>query len=881
MHANTQHPERASAPEQLRVERLDDAIGVGTATPRLSWKIRSAPSGWAAIEAEAECMTTDGHSETTRIGAGGVVESWPFAPLRSRERRSIRVRVLGSNREWTSWSESLAVEAGVLDPAEWTADFIAAPWVENTRTDQAPPLVRGTVRLRELVASARLRSTSLGLHEIEIDGVRVGEDLLSPGWTSYAHRLRYVTHDVTEQLRAASAPGGADEVVIGGWLADGWYRGRLGWNDRVRNVWGDTLALMVQLEIEYADGSHEVIGTDSTWRAARGPILRSGIYDGERYDGGGLPQGWSSPGFDDSSWEPVRVLSRPTAELVAYDGPPVRVTETVEPVAIAIKDGGARQFDFGQNLVGRLRVRSTEPEQGGLRLRHAEVVQDGELALRPLRTAEAMDTFWPSPAPDAQADGASTGTWAPRFTFHGFRFADIEGLRDDPAPGEVTAEVIHSDMRRTGWFRASDPRLERLHENVVWSMRGNFVDVPTDCPQRDERLGWTGDLQVFAPTAAFLYECSGVLRSWLRDLAADQRPSGSVPHFVPDVPALDPENGFTTIWGDAATLTPWDLYTAFADEGMLAEQYPAARRWVEGLRGIAADEVLILDQFQYGDWLDPTAPPEDALAAKADRYLLATAHYQRSAAVLARMADVLGKGDDALRFADLSERIRVAFLERFSPEPGVLVDDAQASYAVAIRFGLFGDAETARLAGDRLAALVRANGHRIGTGFAGTPVICDALVETGHLDDAYAMLLQEECPSWLFPVSRGATTIWERWDSLLPNGRVNNGGMTSFNHYALGAVADFLHRVVAGLAPAAPGYRRILFRPRPGGGLTSAGATLETPHGEAAIDWSIAGGEFRVRMRVPVGTTATLDLADIGGGTRELTHGNHEVRVGI
>jgi alpha-L-rhamnosidase len=348
---------------------------------------------------------------------------------------------------------------------------------------------------------------------------------------------------------------------------------------------------------------------------------------------------------------------------------------------------------------------------------------------------------------------------------------------------------------------------------------------------------------------------------------------------VPDVPALDPEQGFTAIWGDAAVLTPWDLYTAYADAGMLAEQYPAARRWVEGLRSVASDETLILDQFQFGDWLDPTAPADNALAAKADSHLLATAYYFRSTAVLARIAEVIGEHEDARRYAELAERIRVAFLDRFSPEPGRLVDDAQASYAIAIRFGVFGDAATARAAGDRLAELVRENGFRIGTGFAGTPVICDALAETGHLAEAYAMLLETECPSWLYPVTRGATTIWERWDSLLPNGRVNSGGMTSFNHYALGAVADFLHRQVAGIAPAAPGYERILFRPRPGGGLTSAGATLDTPFGEASIDWTLDGDALTVTTRVPVGATAVLDLEELGRGIHELGHGTSERTV--
>lgn len=875
-----------AAPVAIRFERRDEGLGVGSATPRLSWRVPNAPEGWSPVRAQAECTRSNGSVEVAELaGARGLVETWPFAGLRSAERCAVRVRVSGDPDLWSEWSAPAPVEAGLLESTDWVAQFIAAPWAEDTRVDQSPPLLRRTLSLAGAVASARLRCTSLGLNEIEIDGVRVGEEILAPGWTSYSHRLRYSTFDVTELLHAAEP---RSAFAVGVWLGDGWYRGRLGWNDRIRNVYGTTLAALVQIEIDYEDGRREVIGTDGDWRAGRGPLLRSGLYDGERYDGDRLPDGWSLPDFDDRSWLPVRVLERPPAELVAYDGPPVRVTETLAPVAVTPHDGDSYRVDFGQNLVGRVRIELAEPTQAGLRMRHAEVLQDGELAMRPLRTAEALDTFWPAgagsgPVPSSRTS-AEPESWAPRFTFHGFRYLDVEGFPHPPGPGEIAAEVMHSDMSRTGWFRCSNPLLQRLHDNVVWSMRGNFVDVPTDCPQRDERLGWTGDLQVFAPTAAFLYDCSGVLRSWLKDLALEQRPSGSVPHFVPDVPTLDPESGFTTIWGDVAVLTPWDLYRAYGDRGMLAEQYPAARRWVEGLSAIAEGGTLILDQFQYGDWLDPTAPAEDSAAAAADRYLLATAYYFRSTTVLALIAGELGEKADAARYAALAERIRVAFLTRFHLGLGRLSDDAQASYAVAIRFGLFADRGEERGAGDRLAELVERNEYRIGTGFAGTPAICDALARTGHLDAAYAMLLQTDAPSWLYPVTMGATTVWERWDSLLPNGRVHPGAMTSFNHYALGAVADFLHRIVAGISPSSPGYEEILFQPQPGGDLESAGATLQTPFGTAQIDWRLlTPGDpesIEVEVVIPVGARGVLDLRAVGGNVQRLAHGRHRVRNG-
>jgi alpha-L-rhamnosidase len=948
-HATTAAPDgrpvaEPAAPVGLAVEHVRDPLGVGTARPRLSWHVPEAPADWVPDHAEVELLgrrpAPGGSSEpvteaecATVDTPTGVLVAWPFSPLASREQATWRVRVHGHGHRSTPWSEPFTVEAAFLDRSDWTAEFVGAPWVENTRVDQAPPILRREVTLRRPVRAARLAVTSLGLHEVVVDGVKVGDAELAPGWSSYDNRLRTLTHDVTAHLggttdgaepRLQSGSGGATDgaeprlqsgsggmtdgaeprlqsgsgdapdasrapdvsdasdatdaadrtVVLGARLADGWFRGRLGWDDRVRNLYGDRLALLAQLDVEYTDGTTERFTTDDGWRAARGGILRSGIYDGERFDAGVEPTGWEQPGFDDSDWDAVTVLDAATGfadrELVAYDGPVVRVTEEIAPVSVTPHDGGSVQLDFGQNIAGRLRVRAKRTSPFGIRARHAEVMQDGELATRPLRTAEATDVYFSDPVDQDEAS-----FWQPRFTVHGFRYAEIEGFPGPIEDGDVVAQVMHSDMRRTGWFHCSDPRLERLHENVVWSMRDNFVDVPTDCPQRDERLGWTGDLQVFTPTAAFLHDCSGVLQGWLHDLTAEQKPDGRVPHFVPEVPGIDPAADRAAIWGDVAVLTPWALHTAFGDLGVLEAQYETARGWVDGVHASSDEDLVVTEGFQFGDWLDPQAPPENAAAAKADAYCLATAYSYRSTSVLAEMAGLLGKSDDASRYSALASRIADSWRSRFLDDAGTLVDDSQASSAIAIVFGLV---PASSAVGTRLAELVRENGHRIGTGFAGTPVICDALTDAGHLDDAYAMLLQDECPSWLYPVSQGATTIWERWDSLLPNGRVNSGGMTSFNHYALGSVADYMHRVVAGIAPAAPGYSRIRFQPRPGGGLTSAGAALDTPYGRAAIDWEVAGSDLTVTATVPVGATASLVL---GASEEELGHGTWTVTVPV
>ncbi|WP_433872897.1 family 78 glycoside hydrolase catalytic domain [Saccharopolyspora sp. CA-218241] len=716
-------------------------------------------------------------------------------------------------------------------------------------------LVRGALHLPAAPRRARLHATAHGLYEAWINGAAVGDQVLAPGWTSYHRRLRYQTYDVTGLLREG-------ENAIGAWLAEGWYRGRLGFHGGTREIYGPDVGFLGQLEVECADGSAVRSGTDGSWCWYPSPTLSASLYDGESYDARQEVPGWSEPGLDTAGWRPVRVLQRDPATLVAPLGPPVRRVEEVRPAAISTTEDGRALLDFGQNLVGRLRVHA--PHRADLVLRHAEVLQDGELCTRPLRRAEATDRCLPD------------GEWEPRFTFHGFRYAEITGWPGTPSRDQVAAQVLHTDMRRTGWFETSDPLLNRLHDNVVWSMRGNFLDLPTDCPQRDERLGWTGDIQVFAPTASFLFDCAGLLTSWLADLAAEQHSDGTVPFIVPTIPAP----GWTppwaaAVWGDVAVLTPWTLHERFGDRGVLAAQYPSARAWVELVHSQLDEDGLWRRGKQLGDWLDPAAPPEDPFQARTDPHLVASAYFVRSADVLARTAAELGEDADRDRYAAMARRARAAFAAVHVGEDGALSSDTQAAYALALHFGLLPTAELRAAAARRLRDLVVAADHTIATGFAGTPVICDALADNGYPETAYRLLLGQRCPSWLYPVVQGATTIWERWDSLLPDGSVNPGEMTSFNHYALGAVADWLHRRVAGLAPAAPGYRRLRVAPLPGGGLTSARARHLTPYGPAEVAWRRAGEELHVDVVVPPGTTAEVALP--GTAPAELGSGSHRV----
>ena len=829
-------------------EHHRQSVGIGEAAPRISWKT-TAPRGWAQHAYQIEAVRAGGtHVGDWVTSADSVLVPWQGPPLTSRERVAVRVRVRGADEIASPWSNALAVEAGLLTPGDWSAHAISPTWQEPPHDGRRPPLLRKGFVLNAEVRQARLYVTAHGLYEIEINGRRVGDQALAPGWTSYAHRLRFQTYDVTRHVNA-----GAN--AIGAWLADGWYRGRLGFHGGHANLYGDRLALLAQLEITYRDGSTAVIGTDTSWRAAHGPIITAGLLEGETYDARAERPGWSQPGFDDRGWSSVDVVARDPATLVAPAGPPVRCTQEITPVCVTERGDGRLLIDFGQNLVGRIRLTVSGPTGHAVVVRHAEVLQDGELCTRPLRGAHATDRY--------VLRGGGPETWEPRFTLHGFRYAEVTGWLGDNPARDIVARVYHTDMTRTGWFACSNEQINQLHSNIVWSLRGNFVDLPTDCPQRDERLGWTGDIQIFAPTAAFLYDCHGMLTSWLRDVAAEQLDDGTVPWYVPAIPGghewtpARPGAG----WGDVVTLTPWALYQASGDAGLLSAQFDSARRWVDLITSIAGPSGLWNTGFQLGDWLDPAAPPEDPAAGRTDRYLIATAFYAWSARHLAWMAGVLGRDDERRHYQALAERVRRAFAGEHVRADGSMTSDTQTAYAIAIEFDLLPQEALAK-AGERLADLVAAGGHTIQTGFIGTPLVAPALSTTGQVDTAYALLLQQDCPSWLYALKHDATTTWERWDSMLPDGTLNPGDMTSFNHYALGAIAHWLHTTVAGLTSASPGYREIVFRPRPGGGITWARATHDTPYGNAEIRWELTDAELTVHTTVPTGTTARIEWPD-------------------
>ncbi len=846
----------------VRFEHRREALGLGTAEPRLSWVVDTARPDWWQAGYEIEAFTPDGRlRDWTGLvhGDQSVLVAWPFAPRQSRERVTVRVRVRGTDGSASAWSAPHTVEIGLLRPDDWSARFITPGWDEDTSRSQPAPLLRREFSVKAEVAQARLYVTALGVYEAQINGQVVGDHVLDPGWTSYQHRLRYQTFDVTDLLREG-------RNAMGAILADGWYRGRLGFGGGHRNIYGDRLALLAQLEIRYADGTLDRIRTDDGWRAAPGPIVASSIYDGEIYDARLERPGWSAPGYDEAGWSPVAMLERDLGTLVAPTGPPVRRVEVLAPVGISQSPSGRTLVDFGQNLVGWVRLTVQGPAGTLITLRHAEVLEAGELGTRPLRHAEATDRY--------TLHGEGIEIWEPRFTFHGFRYVEVVGWPGNLPPDGIQAVVCHSDLERTGWFECSDPLVNRLHENVVWSMRGNFLDLPTDCPQRDERLGWTGDIAAFAPTACFLYDSAGFLQSWLADLAVEQQAAGGiVPIVVPN--PMDGPSFPAAAWGDAATIVPWVLYERYGDAGLLADQFESMHTWVDAIAAIAGETSLWDTGFQFGDWLDPAAPPDRPAQARTPPALLATAYFARSAELAGQAARVLGRSEDDARYRGLAAAVRAAFAAEYITPAGRLLSDSATAYALALCFALLPEEPQRQHAGARLAALARASGYHISTGFVGTPLICDALCSAGEWDAAYRLLTQCDCPSWLYPVTMGATTIWERWDSMLPDGSINSGEMTSFNHYALGAVADWLHRAVGGLAPATPGYRHLEIRPRPGGGLTHACARHQTPYGLAECAWRIEPGQITVEATVPPNTRASVTLPGGDGRTVEVGAGRY------
>lgn len=820
---------------------------IGLAQPRLRWKLAAARP--AVLQRAAQVQVARDADFTDLVGASDpeissfpVSEVWPAPALASRDVYWTRVRVW-TDRGVTDWSQGLRIEAALLSSADWIARPISPAGNCDQALPAAVPHLRKSFRIDKPIAQARLYVTAQGVHESWLNGEKLSDIKLEPGWTAYQARLLYSVFDVTKHLRQG-------DNVLAAAVGDGWWRGWLTWMER-RAVYGATTTYLAQLEITHVDGSKTVIATDDTWRGCAGEVLSADLYDGSVIDLRRQQPGWKTPGFDDSGWEAVRAFPLPVGlELRAM--PPVRIVQRWSVIPRLV--GPNRWLlDLGQNLAGYLRIRVSNAAGATITLRHAELLgDDGELHTAPLRNAKATDTFV------LGEDGVAE--LEPAFTFHGFRYAEIAA--DGPIVVEhVEICALSTDMAQTGAFACSDWRLNKLFENVRWSQIGNFVALPTDCPQRDERLGWTGDIQVFADTACANADAGPFLASWLRDLAIEQRADGNVPSTAPNVIGGHEFEYGGVGWGDSATLVPWSVYQATGDASVLHAQFDSMRAWVDYCASRRDPDGVWTSDFQLGDWLDPGAPSDQPEKATTDSNFIATAYLSRSAAVLALTAERLGQTALAERYRALSREVAAAAWARWADH----AITTQAGCAIALAFDIAPPDQAAEV-GRALAALVNRNEGRIATGFLGTPLVLPALSATGQMDAAYRLLLNEDCPGWLFQVKHGATTTWERWDAVKPDGTLHAGEMSSgegssmisYNHYAYGAVALWLYQTVAGIAAdgQAPGYARVRFAPRPGGGLSWAKASLETPFGSSAIGWAIQpDGSLVVDLEIAPGAT--------------------------
>jgi alpha-L-rhamnosidase len=858
-----------SAPTRLRVEHLDDAFGICVARPRLSWQLPPGTQRQRAYRIQA------GDWDAGRVESDqSILVPYDGPALESGQAVAWRVKVWTDHGE-SDWSEPGAWEMGLLDVADWTAR-----WIEPTEDDHLEPGTRPAYLLRHEFAlelprtcdRARLYATAHGIYELLLNGERVGDAELMPGFTSYRSNLHVQVFDVAGLLVDG-------DNVVSAVLSDGWYRGKTGFI-QLANAFGDRVAFLAQLHVD-TDAVRQVVTTGKDWQWSTGPITSADLMDGQAVDLRVVP----------GAWWPVSVVDHDFTRLTSSPAPPVRRVEELTPVAITRPALDRQVVDFGQNSNGWVRLTRLGPSGTSITLTHGEALDaSGDVTTEHLN---AFDFETRQPLPVGQIDHVTSAggdaVFEPRHTTHGFRYVRVEGHPERLEPVDVTSVVVHTDLRRTGWFRCSDHRINRLHDVAVWSFRTNACDVPTDCPQR-ERAGWTGDWQLFVPTAAYLYDVAGFSTKWLRDLASDQRADGRVPNFVPEPAALvERGNALASAmcgsagWGDAAVVVPWELWRAYGDERLLAEQWPSMVAWVDyATRAARSDrhesrvqtrpdpaphEEFIWDTgFHWGEWLEPGSAGLADTWGK-DKGDLATAFLHRSSLLVARIAEILGRTEDATQHRRLADNVLAAWRKEFIASDGSVTPDTQANHARALAFGLVPDALRAQTA-EHLVELIRAAGTHLGTGFLATPYLLPVLADTGHLDVAYELLFQDTPPSWLTMIDRGATTVWEQWDGIDDDGVAH----ASLNHYSKGAVISFLHAYTAGIRLLdESAYRRFRIEPRPGGGITWANAEHDSPFGRIESSWRTDHGRFLLDVRVPPGTSAEVRLPD--GARTELHAG--------
>lgn len=701
-----------------------------------------------------------------------------------------------------------------IDYAQW----IGAP----QSFQEVCPVFCKTFSLRGHVREAFLQVSAKGIYEVFINSVPVSKDLFAPGWTNYHSRIQFQEYDVTAFLTGSS-------FHLALHAGKGWYGGRL-----THHIYQDRCpSVIAALFVRYADGTDEVFVTDGSWKVAEGPVKFSDIYDGEVYDAR----------INFSKWFSAEVLPAGTEILVPQEGPPVREQQVLCPIALFRTPKGEAVLDFGQNLTGYVRFTVTANVGEEVRLSFAEVLdKDGNFYTENYRSAQSIIHYFCRGGEEA---------YQPHFSFQGFRYVRLDSWPGEPQLKNFQAVVVHSDMKRTGYFACSNPLVNSLYQNVLWGQRGNFLDIPTDCPQRDERMGWTGDAQVFCRAASLNFNILPFFRKWLHDLKSQQQPSGAIPRIIPN--CLAPEDEAPAAWGDAAVICPWQLYETYGDPQVLLEQFDSMKKWVDYIRAQGTEEALWNTGEHYGDWLGLDAE-EGFYTGRTDPYLIATAYFYRSASLLCKAGEALGK--DMSEYRRLTEAIRSAFFHTYQ-RGNRLTSNTQTAYALVLDTGLAEEPAAAVFAA-RLAELITQNHCHLQTGFVGTPCILYALAEHGYPELAISLLLQEEYPSWLYPVKMGATTIWEHWDGLKPDGSMWSPDMNSFNHYAYGSVADFLYSKLCGIQPLEPGYAQIRIAPLFDQRFDWVEASFQTQFGEIYSGWRKDREQWVLTVHVPLGCKAEI-----------------------
>ena len=837
--------------QHLLTENLTNPIGLDVQQPRFSWQLVSDKRNTAQTAYEIIVSADKGPLwKSGKVASIQSVQvSYAGKALQSGKKYTWEIRVWDNNGKPSPWSEPAFFQTALLNTADWKAKWIEAGFAEDATRPAI--LFRNQFSINKKITSATLYITAHGMYEVQLNGNKVGDAYLTPGWTSYNKRLQYQVYDVTNMLSNGNN-------AIGATVGNGWYRGYLAWEDN-KNIYGNKLGLLAQLNITYSNGTSETIVTDEKWKSATGAIKSVEIYHGETYDAREEKSGWSKAGFNDAGWKGVNLPTVAFYNLVATENEPVKKHETFKAIKLITTPAGEKVLDFGQNLVGWVVVNASGNAGDKIVIKHAEVLDKaGNFYTENLRAAKATATYI--------LKGGAPESFEPHFTFYGFRYIKIENYPGEIKPENFTAVALYSDMKPTGTFTSSNALINQLQHNIQWGQRGNFLDVPTDCPQRDERLGWTGDAQAFSRTATFNFGVNNFFLKWMKDVAADQGADGKIPFVVPNV--LGPGAGGSTGWADVATIIPWNIYLAYGDKRILENQYPSMKAWVKYMTDSSKND-LWNHGFHFGDWLFYRPfDDNDGRSAVTDKYLIAQCFYANSVQLLINTAKVLNNTADEAMYTALLKKVKDAFLREYLTPNGRLVSGTQTAYVLALNFDMLPENLRAQAA-ERLAENVKSYDNHLTTGFLGTPYLCHVLTRFGYTDIAFKLLLQEDYPSWLYPVKMGATTIWERWDGQKPDSSFQTPGMNSFNHYAYGAIGDWMYRKLVGLDTYEDGvgYKHIKIQPHIGGGFTNASASLQTYYGTVSSGWKIENDKLLMDIEIPANTTATVYVPAANAGT--------------